>query len=231
MNTIYKYLFLDFDRTFWDVDTNQYNAQKNIFDTFNLRQYFDNFETYYNTFREKNEQLWEGYRDGKISREYLRNYRFEYLLEKAHIPNKIMALEMSNYYLKITPNYNQLLPYSKEILEYLFPKYPMYLLTNGFNEVQFDKIEKSGLTSYFQKVITSEMAEANKPSPQIFNYAIKQTKVEKEKTIMIGDDISSDILGSLQINMDCIFLNTHKIKHTQQPTFEIYHLKEIEQIL
>lgn len=231
MNKKYEHLFLDFDRTFWDVDANQYNAQKNVFDTFDMSRYFENFETYYVTFKDINERLWEEYRDGKITREYLRNYRFEYVLEKIKIKNTQLSLQMSNYYLEITPSYNQLLPYSKEILQYLFPKYPMYLITNGFNEVQFQKIEQSGLTSFFQKVITSEMAGVNKPNPQIFDYAIKQTQVNKNQTIMIGDDIYSDIFGALQINMDCIFLNTHNIKHDQQPTFEIQHLKEIQNIL
>lgn len=228
----YKHLFFDLDRTFWDVDRNQYDGMHEIYDTFLMGTYFPDFDTFFNTFKEINERLWIQYRDGIVKREYLRNHRFVELLSRVGITDHELALNMSNEYLRIGPTYNALLPNSVEILEYLESKqYPMSLITNGFNEVQFHKVEYSGLKRFFQRITTSEFAGVSKPNAGIFEYAMRKAEVHASECVMIGDDIYSDIYGASMVGLDTIFLNVAGAEHDQRPTHEIRGLEQLRNIL
>lgn len=228
----YKHLFFDLDRTFWDVDRNQYDGMHEIYSTFLMGTYFSSFDDFFNIFKGINESLWIQYRDGMIKREYLRNHRFVDLLSRVGIHDQNLALDMSNEYLRVGPTYNALLPHSIETLEYLESKgYPMSLITNGFNEVQFHKVEYSGMKRFFQRITTSEFAGVNKPNAGIFEYAMRKAEVRPSECVMIGDDIYSDVYGALSVGMDCIFLNTHGAEHDQRPTHEIRTLDQLRSIL
>ena len=127
-----------------------------------------------------------------MNRETLRNQRFVRLLESAGIRDERLAMDMSDEYLRISPTFNALMPHSKEVLEYLYDKgYPMSLITNGFNEVQFRKVECSGLKKFFRRITTSEFAGIGKPNPGIFEYAMRKAEVGPSECIMVGDETTA----------------------------------------
>ena len=227
----YKHLFFDLDDTFWDVRSNQEAAQRELFVTFGMADHFPDFETYYGTFREINQRLWTEYRDGIVDRETLRNQRFVRLLAAAGIDDERRAMEMSDEYLRISPTFNALMPHSREVLEYLFDKgYAMSLITNGFNEVQFRKVEHSGLKPFFQRITTSEFAGIGKPNPGIFEYAMRKAGVGVGECIMVGDDVYTDIYGSSTVGMPSVFVNPKGIEHDQKPLHEVRSLLELKEI-
>lgn len=227
----YKHLFFDLDDTFWDVRSNQEAAQRELFDLFGMADRFPDFETYYGTFREINQKLWTEYRDGIVGRETLRNQRFVRLLAAAGIDDERQAMEMSNEYLRISPTFSTLMPHSREVLEYLHGKgYPMSLITNGFNEVQFRKVECSGLKKYFQRITTSEFAGIGKPNPGIFEYAMRKAGVHAGECIMVGDDVYTDIYGSSTVGMPSVFVNPSGTEHDQRPLHEVRSLLELMDI-
>ena len=76
--------------------------------------------------------------------------------------------------------------------------------------IQFKKIENSGLSKYFSKIITSEEAGVKKPNPIIFEYALQQTNAISSESIMIGDNWEADIMGALDFGMEAICFNYHK---------------------
>ena len=139
---------------------------------------------------------------------------------------------MSVDYLDILPNKTHLFPYTIEILEYLKRKdYQMHLITNGFESVQFKKIENSKIAHYFGEVITSEASNSLKPHKEIFEYALDKSKATLEHSIMIGDNESADIQGAINIGMDSVFVNHINAVPTIPATYTITHLKELENIL
>lgn len=228
----YKHLFFDLDDTFWDVRSNQESAQRELFASFRMADHYPDFDTYYNTFREINQRLWTEYRDGVVDRETLRNQRFVRLLESAGIRDERLAMDMSNEYLRISPTFNALMPHSIEVLDYLYEKeYSMSLITNGFNEVQFHKVEFGGMKKYFQRITTSEFAGIGKPNPGIFEYAMRKAGVNAKECIMVGDDVYTDIYGSSTVGMSSVFVNYKEVEHDQQPLHEIRSLLEIKGIL
>ena len=138
---------------------------------------------------------------------------------------------MSVDYLDILPNKTNLFPYTLEILEYLKGKgYQIHLITNGFESVQFKKIENSNLASYFNQVITSEASNSLKPHKEIFEYALQKSNAILSESIMIGDNESADIQGAINIGMDSVFVNHINAVPTVPATYTITHLKELENI-
>ena len=108
----------------------------------------------------------------------------------------------------------------------------MHILSNGFTEVQYKKINNSGLGGYFDKIILSEDAGVNKPHPEIFDYALKQTNASAEETIIIGDNWKADIEGARNSNIDQIWLNRNGDNVVGfEPTHIVKSLKEIIDIL
>ncbi len=227
----YKHLFFDLDDTFWDVRSNQEAAQRELFSVFGMADHFPDFDTYYHTFREINQKLWTEYRDGIVTRETLRNQRFVRLLEAGGIRDERLAMDMSNEYLRISPTFHALMPHSQEVLEYLYGKgYAMSLITNGFNEVQFRKVEHSGLKKFFQRITTSEFAGIGKPNPGIFEYAMRKAGVTPGECIMVGDDVYTDIYGASTAGMPSVFVNRSGAEHDQHPLYEVRSLLELKDI-
>ena len=83
----------------------------------------------------------------------------------------------------------------------------MHMCSNGFHEVQYKKLNACGLTDYFDTVILSEDAGVNKPSPQFFDYALQQSGAKREQTLMIGDNLQTDIRGAMNAGIRAAYFN------------------------
>ena len=119
-----------------------------------------------------------------------------------------------------------------ELLEHLRPHYKMYILSNGFREVQSLKLENSGLAPYFDGIVLSEDAKVQKPHPGIFDYALRVTGSSRESTLMIGDSWDADILGAHDSAIDQIWYNPQQEPARGfRPTYTVVTLAEITHIL
>lgn len=120
-----------------------------------------------------------------------------------------------------------------EILDYLKSKYRLHILSNGFTEMQYTKMESAGLSlGYFDNVILSDKVGVNKPHPDIFRYAVEKTSARPNEIIMIGDNILTDIRGAYDSNIDQIWYNPEgKTAQDFKPTHTIEKLSEIRNIL
>lgn len=70
------------------------------------------------------------------------------------------------------------------------------LVTDMTAEIQYRKIKRLGLDKYFNCVITSEEAGAEKPSSIIFNLALQKINADAKEAAMIGDSFEKDVLGA-----------------------------------
>ncbi len=231
MQKKYKNIFFDLDRTLWDFETNSRQAIYKLFFKYNLNNKITDFQDFFETYEKVNEKYWDLYRKGKISKEYLRTNRFYSTLKYFKIDDFKLSDKFGLDYIKISPQQTHLFPNTTEILEYLQKKYNLYIITNGFKEVQFIKLKKSRLDKYFKKVFTSEMIGVQKPNSKFFEYAIKHTNSKKDESIVIGDDLKVDILGAKNFGIDQIYFNPKQKKHNQNINFEINNLIEIKNIL
>ncbi len=229
----YKDLFFDLDHTLWDFETNSKETIQELYTTHRLAELgIVDFDGFYATYSAHNHRLWDRYTKGFIKQEELRWKRVYLSLLDFKVANEALAKEMSQAYLEILPNKKHLFPYTIEILDYLKQKdYKMHLITNGFESVQFKKIQNSGLQDYFIEVITSEASNSLKPHKDIFEYALKNAKASVTESIMIGDNESADIQGGINMGMDTVFVNHIQAIPTIPATYTITHLKELETIL
>ena len=229
----YKDLFFDLDHTLWDFETNSKETIQELYTTHRLAELgIVDFDGFYSTYSAHNHRLWDRYTKGFIKQEELRWKRVYLSLLDFKVANEALAKEMSQAYLEILPNKKHLFPYTIEILDYLKQKdYKMHLITNGFESVQFKKIQNSGLQDYFIEVITSEASNSLKPHKDIFEYALKNAKASVAESIMIGDNESADIQGGINMGMDTVFVNHIQAIPTIPATYTITHLKELETIL
>ena len=100
--------------------------------------------------------------------------------------------------------------------------------------MQYKKLAACGLRDYFDTIILSEDAGVNKPSPLYFDYAFKVSGANRETTLMIGDNLQTDILGALNSGIDALLFNRWDVdvkESPQKPTFIVSSLKDIMNIL
>jgi putative hydrolase of the HAD superfamily len=228
---IYKVLFFDLDRTLWDYRANSEQTLNDLVKkhTPHLIEKFDEFLA---IFYEVNESLWLEYRDGRLSKERLSTQRFIDSFKRLGVDAESFAGEFSVDYITESPNKTKLFPETIETLTYLKKAgYRLFLLTNGFVEVQNVKIRYSKLETFFERMITSEEAGFQKPHEKIFEFALNIVKTEKPDCLMIGDDLESDIMGAQNFGIDTVFFNQAGLKHTSTPTFEIRQLDELRLFL
>lgn len=227
----YKHILFDLDRTLWDFEQNMRITLMDIYDRHDLKSAIPDYDSFINSFVTINNRLWAWYQDGKMKKDVLRYKRFELTLKEYGIKNKNLAEVIGQEYIDESPKKTALIPYTIETLDYLFPKYKLHIITNGFNEVQFTKLKLCGLEKYFDKVITSEISGYHKPKPEAFGYTLSSANAKKEETIMIGDDLENDILGAKDFGINQIYFNPEGIPHNELLTHEIKSLIELKEIL
>lgn len=227
----YSYIYFDLDRTLWDFQKNSNDALRELLKEYNLGIYVSDEELFIRHYNEINEGLWGDYRKGKIRKFDLRRERFRRLLARFEVRNMKLVEDMSRFYLNTAPVKTSLIENAKEILQYLRGNYEVYILSNGFYDVQLTKIINSGLSKYITKVFTSDRIGFSKPKPGIFEYALSSVHAKKEESLMIGDDVLNDIKGAKRFGIDQVFFNPENKETDAEPTYEIKNLIELKNIL
>lgn len=228
----YKHLFFDLDHTLWDFDANAKDTLIEIYAFFKLEEKgVVPFEDFYKLYKIHNEILWDRYHKGFITGEELKWKRMWRTLLEFKIADESLAKVMSEKFLEILPTKKILFPHTIEILDYLSAKeYQLHLITNGFEKIQWSKLNNSGLSNYFTHVITSEKSNSLKPQKEIFEYALNETGASLHQSIMLGDNLDADIQGAINAGMDNVFVNHINTTTTMQPTFTVSHLKQLTAI-
>ena len=165
------------------------------------------------------------------SKDYLNRTRFVLPLEHYGIHDTDLADHLSVDYMYWSPRIVRLVSGSKELLDYLKPKYHLHLITNGFQEVQHTKLSASGLEPYFETLTVSEEVGVKKPNPGIFLFALKKAQAKVEESLMIGDEMAVDIDGARAVGMDQVLFNPKNDKVEGKRTYEVYDLLEINKLL
>lgn len=229
----YQHLFFDLDHTLWDFDANSRQTLQELYHTLSLKEKgVHDFDLFHKNYLVHNDKLWDRYRKGFVKVDELRWKRMWLTLLDFKIGDDQLARDMGYRFLELLPTRNLLFPYAVEILEYLRNKgYKLHLITNGFEKTQHQKLQNSGIGHFFIEVITSEGSNSLKPHREIFDYAFQKTNALPEHSIMIGDSLEVDIQGAMDAGMDQVYVNHLNIEAAIQPTYTVYSLKELEQIL
>lgn len=205
----YDHLFFDLDNTLWDFSTNSKLAMEQTMAENKLLSLLPSFDIYFETYEKINHGLWADYHKNLIPKSELIVERFSRSLSKFGIAD-LDWQELNSQYLTNMALQTSLFPSAVETLSRLQEKgYSMYIITNGFKEVQYKKVKNCGLDTFFRKMFVSEEIETTKPNREIFEYALKSVNASKKKSIMIGDSWETDIEGALRFGIDQIMFTNN----------------------
>ena len=228
---MYKYVFIDLDDTIWDFHANARSSLLEIYESRKFGTYFDSFDQYFDIYAKRNLELWDQYGKGFITKEALSLERFLHPLKMVGIDDPELAVVIGKEYLDLLPTRTALMPYAIELLDYLAPKYPLTIVSNGFIEVQYRKLKSCQIEKYFSHVVLSEAAKALKPDKRIFEYALDLNAANAPETIMIGDSYEADIVGAQNAGIDQVYFKYSDIQVNRPATFTIDNLEQVLNIL
>lgn len=229
----YKHIFFDLDHTLWDFETNSIKALQQIFEVEQLLEKgIPSFDRFHHKYKPINDRYWAKYHNGFATKEQVRLNRFLDTLAFFNIKDADLAERMAAQYVDISPKMTALFPDAMEVLQYLQQKkYALHLITNGFAEVQWIKIEHSGLKPFFEHIIISEEVGTQKPAKEIFELAVTRANTTMAESLMIGDNLNTDIIGAKNAGMDQVYFNVKKDPVREQVTYVISTLSELKSIL
>jgi putative hydrolase of the HAD superfamily len=227
-----RHIFFDLDHTLWDFDKNCLETLEELYGTHRLAALGLHMADFMDTYRTVNVEMWAQYNMGKISKEEIRNKRFENTFVRLGIDKRHVPDTLNDDFLKICPTKTNLLPYAIDTLSYLNRNYSLYILTNGFPETQVIKLNSAKIHSFFIEVINSESCGSLKPDRKIFEYALNTANAASCKDcLMIGDDLDADVGGALNAGFEAIYYNRYKVKHGKSLKYEIECLSELQKLL
>ena len=192
----YKNLFFDLDDTLWAFSENARDTFGEMYDKYGYGRYFRSFDHFYALYTERNLQLWEEYGQGRITKDELNRIRFFHPLQQVGVEDAGLAQAFAQDFFAVIPTCQKLMPHAREVLEYLSARYRLYILSNGFRELQYRKMCAAGIDGYFRKVILSEDIGLLKPRKELFDFALSATQSEAKESLMIGDNWENDITGA-----------------------------------
>ncbi|MFV8224961.1 YjjG family noncanonical pyrimidine nucleotidase [Christiangramia aquimixticola] len=219
-----EHVFFDLDHTLWDFDRNSALAFKEIFQEHKIELELNNFLEVY---MPVNFKYWELYRNNAVSKEALRYGRLKDSFDKLNFETTDTTINnIADLYIQYLPKNNHLLDGTLEVLDNLKDRYQLHIITNGFEEVQHQKMQTSAIHNYFKTITTSEAAGVKKPHPQIFELALQKSGAKPENSVMIGDNLEADIIGAHKFGLNVIYLNP--LEHQIQSLYpQVKKLKEL----
>ena len=202
-------LFFDLDRTLWDFDRNSREALEEIFIEI-AQPHLPQAKTaaeFIPVYEAENEKCWKAYREGRITKEELRPLRFRKAVEglgmRAFEGIEALAEDMGTAYVQRAPFRTALFDGAIDVCRAFKARgHRMFILTNGFEEVQHIKVNRSGLEPFFDGVFTSDTLGFKKPHPECFAKGLDLANSNAERAVMIGDDWECDVDGAIRAGWD-----------------------------
>lgn len=241
MNKI-KWIFLDLDDTLWDFAKNSDIALELLYAREQpLQQLFDSEAAFAEAYHTLNSQLWSRYHHAEISRDYLLNERFRGVMDAAlgSTPSSSVGIEnlksyadkLNSDYLRLLGEQTNIVEGAKEVLEKLSREYLIGVLSNGFREVQYDKLRNTGLDRYVQRMVLSDEIGVQKPDRRIYDYALAETGALADETIMVGDNPETDVQGALDAGWRAVFFDKRKVGGCPEGASRIDSLPELLDVI
>lgn len=146
--------------------------------------------------------------------------------------------ELGRQLAEFFPAQRRKLPYVYEetftVLDELRNQYKLLLLTNGSPDLQQEKLDgMPTLIPYFDSIVISGDFGEGKPSPKLFAHAMEQIGITVDEGIMVGDKLTTDILGANRVGMTSVWINRHGAQRNDEiiPTYEISSLSELPELI
>lgn len=221
----YEIILFDVDGTLLDFNAAQENALKMAFQNHNY-ELNDSVKAIYD---EINHSLWNQYEQGNISKEEVIYSRFVKLFDRLSLEGDGVAFE--DEYQDLLGQGHELIDGAIEILDILSKTHELYIVTNGVTRTQRSRLKASGIDQYMKDVFISEETGFQKPMKEYFDYCFERIpNISNKKTLIVGDSLSSDILGGNNVGIDTCWFNPFHLKCDMNVKIN-YEIKELSELL
>lgn len=222
-----EFLFLDLDDTILDFHKAERVAISKTIREFGVEP----SEEILNLYHGINKWHWEQLELGKLTRAEVLVNRFGVLFEK--LGKEVDASQCARIYEKNLSTGHWFLPGAEEAVERLSKKYRLFLASNGTAVVQKGRMTSANLYRFFETVFVSQEIGYNKPSKAYFDACFARIPgFDKEKAMIVGDSLSSDIKGGINAGIKTVWVNPgHKSCGEIKPDYEIEYLHQLEALL
>ena len=223
-----KYIFLDLDGTIFDFHYAEELSLIGMLEEHGV-SYDEQTAALYS---EINDRHWEALERGEMTRDEVLTHRFTELFE-------VMSADASQaearriYESRLSACYYYIEGAEELLSELSRLDYKLYLASNGTDSVQTKRIAASGIAPYFEGIFISERIGYDKPSAEYFNRCFERIEgFDKSLAVIVGDSLSSDILGGINAEIDTVWYNPCNKKCDKiKPNYEIKELRELIPLL
>ncbi|MBO5712533.1 MAG: YjjG family noncanonical pyrimidine nucleotidase, partial [Acholeplasmatales bacterium] len=222
--TKYKALLIDIDDTILDFIASEYYALEQAFKEFGV---IYNDETL-NTYLKINTSYWHKFELKECSYNDIFSNRW---IEFFKAINMEPIKDANDVYFKYLSKSSIILPNALKALKKLSLDYDIYYVTNGNNFVQHNRIYNTPIEKFAKEVFVSELIGYNKPEKKYFDYVLEKTGLKNDEVIVIGDSLSSDMLGARNANMASIWINPKGKTSDWYKGFEANSLYDAQKII
>lgn len=206
-----EWAWFDLDDTLYDFRASSLIALNSVYDSMRLNRFFHSRQSWIDTYHRHNDSLWKLYNAGGISKNHLKMERFRLPLTEAGADNATatsLSEALDPEYLRLLASTGLTLPGAHRLLKRLREmKIHIGILSNGFTEVQHDKLRNSKLDRLVDCVVLSDEIGINKPDRRLFDYALQKSGASAASSLMIGDNPDTDIAGAINAGWKALLFN------------------------
>lgn len=221
-------LLFDLDDTILDFRTAERISLKTALTELGL----PSTEAVLRRYSEINLYCWQQLELGTMTREELLVGRFAKLFSELGVDfPPVLAQER---YEKLLESGHYFMPGAPALLKALFPRYDLYLISNGNTVTQESRLRSAGIAPYFKGIFISEQIGINKPARAFFDACFAAIPdFRTEDALIIGDSLSSDILGGRNAGVKTCWYNPFHLpaREDVHPDYEISALSELPALL
>ena len=223
-----EFLFLDLDDTILDFHKAERIALSRTLESFGVAPEDEVLARYHVI----NLQHWERLETGELTRDQVQEGRFRVLFQELGM--EVDPVAVTRTYERNLGIGHYFLPGAEEAVQSLHKKYRLFLASNGTASVQHSRLTSAGLYPYFEKVFVSQDIGYNKPARDYFEACFRQIPdFCPERAIMVGDSLTSDILGGINAGIRTCWVNPqgNSAPEAYTPTWQIGSLSELPALL
>lgn len=179
-----------------------------------------------------NQGYWEMLERGEIDKDLLQLKRFEDFFKKVGITYTDYNSFNKTYHSHLKVNFF-VTDDSINLLDRLGGKVKQYIVTNGTAAVQVTKLKITGIEDLVDGIFISEFVGIEKPSVEFFNHVKEKTGYCEESTVIVGDSLTSDMLGGQNAGIRNWWYNPFGAKNTKGVNIEreITNLQQVEELI
>ncbi len=227
----YTTVLFDADNTLLNFDKDENCALRKVMELYGVPVTEENIKTYV----EINQGMWKALERGELTKPELKRTRFRKFFDAIGFETDADVFEVNEKYLSLLGEGGNTLDGAVDLCRELKEEgYDLYIVTNGVANTQKNRLTRSGLLPYFTDIFVSETVGHQKPKKEYFDYVLSHIReTDKEKIILVGDSLTSDIKGAMNAGLKSVWLNLkgQKLPEEYKPDYMIEDVRDVRGIL